>query len=159
MKKISIIISILTLFSSIVIGQNSERMILIKDFYQNLYKKNITPEKMVEKYIFYKGTKGHSNAIKSIQQLRDSTSASDDHFLLLRNDILNEDFTVQQYNQFSDIDIAKFSELDDQFKCNIYKVTPKSTIPNFILIQENKIASFFGFQKGENSSYLFLTYQ
>lgn len=147
------------MFSWIAMGQNPEQMILIKEFYHNLYKENITPEKMVEKYILYEGAQGLSNAIKSIQQLRDSSSSNDEHFLLLRNDILNKDFTVQQYDQFSDTDIARFREIDDQFKSNIYKVTPKSTIPNYILIQENKIASFFGFQKGENSSYIFMSYQ
>ena len=147
------------MFSSIAMGQNPEQMILIKEFYHNLYKENITPEKMVEKYILYEGAQGFSNAIKSIQQLRDSSSSNDEHFLLLRNDILNKDFTVQQYDQLSDTDIAKFREIDDQFKSNIYKVTPKSTIPNYILIQGNKIASFFGFQKGENSSYIFMSYQ
>lgn len=149
----------LTIFSSIAIGQNSEQMMLIKEFYHNLYKENIAPEKMVEKYIFYKGDKGRSNAIKSIQQLRDSSISNDKHFLLLRNDILNKNYTVQHYDEFNNKDIVKFSELDNQFKTNIYKVTPKSTIPNYILIQGNKIASFFGFQKGENSSYIFITYQ
>lgn len=49
------------------------------------------------------------------------SSSTDKHFILLRNNILNENFNVHQYDEFSDIDIAKFNKLDGQFKNNIYK--------------------------------------
>lgn len=49
--------------------------------------------------------------------------------------------------------------LTEKVKNNLYKVSTKHTIPGYILLKSDKIASFFGFKKAGSESHTFIVYQ
>ena len=66
--------------------------------------------------------------------------------------------SISHYNSFSTDDKLKFNKLTEAMRDNVFKIKLKYTIPAFILIDKDKIESFFGFQKG-GSEYFFMVFR
>ncbi len=131
---------------------------LIKRFYMALYNKHISPEDVVAKYVKYRDTAGYKEALATIMHFRNPADGNKGHFSLLKKDITEKNFSICNYSATSKEDKTKFDSLKEIDKNNIYKVKPKHTIPQYILIEKETIVSFFGFEK-PGANYTFIVYQ
>jgi hypothetical protein len=147
----------ITIFSSLSKAQISDQNYLIRTFYEKVYDSNISSRDIVSNYVVYTDTVGYNNAVGTIESLRDPDNLGE-HFSSLRKDITNKDFTLTSYSLFDDKEKAKFQDLNAVDRNNIYRLNPKNTIQQYLLIKENKICSFFGFQKTGSDTYTFIVY-
>lgn len=131
---------------------------LIERFYIALYNNNDSPDHVVAEYIKYGDTLSRKEAVGTIMYFRNPPGSEKGHFSLLKKDILNQDFSISHYSSFSVGEKAKFSNLSEIDRNKLYKVKPKHTIPQYILAENNRIVSFFGFEKPQ-AGYTFIVYR
>ena len=62
---------------------------------------------------------------------------------MFKKDIIENNFTLSSYDTFRDVDKAKFKNLAKKKRKNVYKIDLKNTIPQYILVENDKIISFF----------------
>jgi hypothetical protein len=145
-------------FSSLCKAQIDDQNYLIRTFYEKVYNSKVSAEQIVSDYIIYNDSMGYNNAINTIISLRDPKNNLGEHFSLLGKDIINREFTLTSYNLFDDQEKSKFQNLDSLDRNNIYRLNPKNTIQQYLLVKGNKICSFFGFQKAGSDTYTFIVY-
>ena len=158
MKKIFLLLIIVTGFSYLCSGQEEDKSQLVLQFYDKLYDLNISPDQIFRDYIVYTDSIGYMNALLSIMNLRQPVGNAEEHFNLLKKDIMNKEFGLLRYAFFEDNEQVKFRYLSNKDRDNVYSISPKHTIKQYILIKGNKIRSFFGFEKTGNDEYTFIVY-
>lgn len=155
-----IIFVLLLVISSNSIGQeSSDNSKILKEFYTDLCCDNIAPEKIASKYIQYLNKREYKKAVNMMIDFRKLATEEKGHFFLLKKDILENNFSISPYSSFDDDDKIKFNNIAEEKRNNVYKVNPRSTIPQYILFENNKIVSFFGFQKAGYDEYYFIGFQ
>jgi len=139
-------------------GQENNEVKLIKDFYNALYINNINPEEILSKYIKYSDADQYKKGISMIVDFRSFAKEENGNFFLLKKDIVENNFSISSYTSFDEIDKAKFNNLEEKKRENVHKVDLKHSIPQYILIENDKIVSFFGFQKASSNDYTFIVF-
>lgn len=155
------VIFVLLLVTSLTInGQGvTDHRQMLKDFYKDLYTDNIAPEEIVSEYILYLDESQYKKATDMVLDFRKLALEESGHFGFLRKDIKENNFSISAYSSFDDSDKVKFTKVAEEKRNNIYKVTLKNTIPQYVLLENNKIVSFFGFQKGGYNEYYFIVFE
>lgn len=157
MKNQILLFLMIIIFSSLCKAQIKDQNHLIKVFYEKVYNSNVSPKEIVLNYVVYNDSAGYNNAIGAIESLRDPNSLGE-HFSLLKKDITNKDFILTSYRLFDSKEKAKFHDLNEVDRNNIYRLNPKNTIQQYLLIRGNRICSFFGFQKTGSETYTFIVF-
>ncbi|QIH35580.1 hypothetical protein [Sphingobacterium sp. DR205] len=157
MKALLLLFNMLIALSTFYKGQNDQRQ-LIELFYKKIYDLNISPEQIVKDHIIYSDTIGFEHALGSVKSLRQPLSNANEHFSLLKKDIENRDYVISHFDSFGENEKTKFHYLEEKDRTNVYRLSPKNTIEQYILIKGNKIRSFFGVQKTGASGYTFIIY-
>jgi hypothetical protein len=158
MKNLSLILVLIFGFPLVIYSQENNRVKLIEDFYRELCIKDVAPEEIVSNYIGYSGEDQYNKAIHMVIDLRNLGNEESGHFFLLKRDISENDFFISSYDNFSEIDKAKFKNLAKNKRKNVYKINLKNTIPQYILMEKDKIISFFGFQKAGSDDHIFIVF-
>ncbi|MFH6935578.1 hypothetical protein [Flavobacterium sp. FlaQc-30] len=155
-----VILTLLVVNSFSINGQEvTDHSQILKEFYFDLYADNITPEEIVSEYILYSDASQYKKAIDMVLDFRNLAIEENEHFGLLKKDIKENNFSISAYSYFDESDKVKFTEVAKEKRNNIYKVTLKNTIPQYVLLENNKIVSFFGFQKAGSNEYYFVGFQ
>lgn len=139
-------------------SQESNEIKLIKDFYKALYINNINPEEIVSQYLKYSDADQYKKGTSMIIDFRNFAKEENGNFFLLKKDVVENNFSISSYNSFNEIDKAKFNNLEEKKRENVFKVDLKHSIPQYILIENDKIVSFFGFQKASSNDYTFIVF-
>lgn len=158
MKNGSLILVLIFIFPLFSYSQENKGIKLIESFYRELYINDITSEEIVYKYIAYSDEEQHKKAVYMVMDFRNLAIDESGHFFLFKKDIIENNFTLSSYDTFRDVDKAKFKNLAKKKRKNVYKIDLKNTIPQYILVENDKIISFFGFQKAGYDDYIFVVF-
>ncbi|MFD2554780.1 hypothetical protein [Sphingobacterium tabacisoli] len=140
-------------------GQGKVPSDQIRTFYSKLYNLTINPADIVKEYIIYSDSIGYNSAVATIESFRNPVNGEGEHFMLLKHDIQHNDYILSAYESFVDQEKMKFQYLDNIQHLQLYKISPKHTINQYILMKDNKIHSFAGFQKRGSDTYTFIVYE
>lgn len=146
-------------FSLSSYGQESEKSQLIRQFYEKVYDQMTSPEQIVQDYIIYGDSMGYKSALASIISFRQPSGDLREHFNILKKDIVGQEFTLKSYCCFRADEKAKFQYIEEEDRVNIYKIKPRNTIQHYLLLRNDKIRSFFGYEKAGSDQYTFLVYE
>lgn len=152
-----IIFVLLIIIPSNIIGQESiDSSKMLNEFYTELFNDNVTPEEIVSSYVHYLDKNEYKKAVNMIMDFRKLAIEERGQFFLLKKDIQENNFSISSYNSFGNDEKVKFNTIAQEKRNNIYKINLGSAIPQYILLDNYKIASFFGFKKAGYDEYYFI---
>jgi len=155
----------ITLINITLIGNNTlsaqeqPRTNIIKNFYTQMFAEDIKAEDLVKNLIRYADTLSFKNTVNALLDIRNPKNEISDNFILMKDDITNNKIKIYDYKSFTPKDKSKFIFLDPLRRKDVYKVIFKNAMPSFILLNDNKIESFIGFQKPGSEVYTFLVFE
>ncbi|KIA90867.1 hypothetical protein OC25_24100 [Pedobacter kyungheensis] len=157
MKSISLIIIAVFSFCSLSSGQeNGDK--LIRKFLADIYNTKISSEVIISKFVKHEDTVSLRTAALAILDMRSPRDSSTGHFSIMKKDILEHNFSIDNFIAFNSSDQSQFNNLSEVDKKGVYRIKLKNTIPVYVLVKQNKIVSFFGFRKAGSDFYTFIVY-
>lgn len=152
-------IFILLVLCSIFSTSFCQEISIIKNFYNDLYNLNCNEEKIVKKYILYRGKTQLTNATNTLKELKNPVDGADSFLGLLKHNISKSDYSIQHYDKFDECEKKMFNRIKKSLKSSIYKIKLNNyPINSYMLVQSNKIISLIGFKKGDIDDFVFLIY-
>lgn len=128
---------------------------LIKTFYKQIFEKQKSPEEIVDEYVVYVDPH-YQDAVNSVEYFQKGTHES--FVAAFKENILNDNIKLIGFEEFKEEDKAKFLRFNPKRYPDIYKLTFSNYPPIYVLVKNHQIESFFGFQKAQDDSYLFIIY-
>lgn len=133
---------------------NSDKQ-LIKTFYKQIFERQKSLEEIVDKYVVYVDS-NYDDAINSVKYFQKGTP--EPFVAAFKENILNDSIKLVGYEEFKEEDKAKFLRFNPKRYPDIYKLSFEDYPPIYVLVKDHQIESFFGFQKAQDDSYLFIIY-
>ena len=128
---------------------------LIKTFYKEIFEGQKWSDEIVDKYVVYVDS-NYEHAVNSVEYFQKGTHES--FVAAFKENILNDNIKLIGYEEFKEEDKAKFLRFNPKRYPDIYKLTFADYPPIYVLVKDHQIESFFGFQKAQDDSYLFIIY-
>lgn len=128
---------------------------LIKTFYKQIFERQKSLEEIVEKYVVYVDS-NYQDAVNSVGFFQQG--AHESYVASLEENMLSDNINLVGYEEFKEEDKAKFLRFNPKRYQDIYKLTFADYPPIYVLVKDHQIESFFGFQKAQDDSYLFIIY-